>query len=250
MADIKIEESYAEHKDTSKEVAIALASNNLDNALDYAEIGLDSFVSDEILKEIPIVKTVVGVVKSGLKVKEIFFAKKILTFLKEFHSGKLPMDKFYKFKKEFDTDKKYREKVMEQIMIFNDTFLQIEKSKVFANLFAAHLNEAYSWDDFINFSVCLNQLNMYGVSLFDDMAKFRTPFYGGIYDDTKHRHPLLINSGTISIWGNHLDITVYGIYLYHYGLNGKVDQEIREAYPVIFKSKEEIENEAKSSEQQ
>jgi len=250
MADKKTEESYAEHKDTSKEVGIALVSNNFDNALDYAEIGLDAFVSDEILKEIPIVKTVVGVVKSGLKVKEIFFTKKILTFLKEFHSGKLPMDKFDKFQEEFTTDEKYRAKVMEQIMVFNDTFLQIEKSKVFANLFAAHLNEAYGWDDFVNLSFCLNQMNMSGVSLFDDMAEFKTPFYGALYDDAKLRYPLISNSGTISIWGNHLDITPYGLYMYHYGIKGKVDEDIREAYPTILKSTEEMAKEGKSSEQQ
>lgn len=250
MADINTEESYAEHRDTSKEVGKALVSNNFDNALDYAEIGLDAFVSDDVLKEIPIIKTVVGVVKSGLKIKEIFFAKKILTFLKEFHSGKLPKEKFDRFQAEFTTDEKYRAKVMEQIMVFSDTFLQVEKSKVFANLFAAHLNEAYGWDDFLNLSFCLNQLNMYGVSLFDDMAEFNNPFYGAIDHDTKRLHPLLSNSGTISIWGNHLDITPYGLYMYHYGVKGQVDEDIREAYPTMFKSKEEMEKEGNSSEQQ
>lgn len=238
MTEKKIEESYQEHKNTSSEVGKALVSNNFDNALDYAEIGLDAFVSDNILKEIPIVKTVVGVVKSGLKVKEIFFTKKILTFLKEFHSGKLPKEKFNIFQQEFNTDEKYRTKVMQEIMLFNDTFVQIEKSKVFANLFAAHLNDAYSWDDFVNLSYCLNQLNMFGVPLFDDMAEFKTPFYGALYDDTKQLNPLLSNSGTISIWGNHLDITPYGLYMYHYGVKGKVDEDIRETYPDIFKSKD------------
>ena len=239
MTDIDTEESYQEHKNTSNEIGKALVSNNLDNALDYAEIGLDAFVSDDILKEIPIVKTVVGVVKSGLKVKEIFFTKKILTFLKEFHSGKLPKEKLSKFQYEFDNNEKYREKVLQEIMVFNDTFLQIEKSKVFANLFAAHLNDAFGWDDFINLSYCLNQLNMFGVPLFDDMAEFKNPFYGGIYDDTKQLYPLLSNSGTISIWGNHLDITPYGIYMFHYGIKGKIDEDIRETYPNIFKSKDE-----------
>lgn len=246
MADQRTEESYAEHQDTSKEVSRALISNNFDNALDYAEIGLDAFVSNDILKEIPIVKTVVGVVKSGLKVKEIFFAKKILTFLKEFHSGKLPKDKFNKFQQEFTTDEKYRAKVMEQIMVFNDNFLQIEKSKVYANLFAAHLNELYGWDDFVNLSFCLNQLNMYGVSLFDDMANFNKPFYGAIYDDTKQLYHLLSNSGTISIWGNHLDITPYGLYMYYYGIQGKVNGDIRAAYPTIFKPIEEIPQDEKA----
>lgn len=239
MTDIDTEESYQEHKNTSNEIGKALVSNNLDNALDYAEIGLDAFVSDDILKEIPIVKTVVGVVKSGLKIKEIFFTKKILTFLKEFHSGKLPEEKLSKFQNEFDNNEKYREKALQEIMVFNDTFLQIEKSKVFANLFAAHLNDAFGWDDFINLSYCLNQLNMFGVPLFDDMAKFKNPFYGGIYNDTKQLYPLLSNSGTISIWGNHLDITPYGIYMFHYGIKGKIDEDIRETYANIFKSKDE-----------
>jgi hypothetical protein len=238
MTDKKIEESYQEHKNTSSEVAKALVSNNFDNALDYAEIGLDAFVNDDILKEIPIVKTVVGVVKSGLKVKEIFFTKKILTFLKEFHSGKLPKVKFKKFQEEFNNEKKYREKVLQEIMVFNDTFVQIEKSQVFANLFSAHLNESYGWDDFVNLSYCLNQLNMFGTPLFDDMAKFKTPYYGAIYDDTKQLYPLLSNSGTISIWGNHLDITPYGLYMYHYGIKGKINEDIRETYPDIFKTKD------------
>jgi hypothetical protein len=209
MADKEIEKSYAEHQHTSKEVGLALVSNNFDNSLDYAEIGLDAFVSDGILKEIPIVKTVVGVVKSGLKVKEIFFAKKILTFLRE------------------------------QIMLFNDAFLQVEKSKIFANLFAAHLNEAYAWDDFINLTLCLNQLNMYAASLFDDMSKFRVPFHGAIYDDTKQLFPLLINSGTISVWGNHLDITGYGLFLYHYGIQGKTSEDIRDTHASLFKTDEQ-----------
>ncbi|MDU0369099.1 hypothetical protein ACFPAF_01735 [Hymenobacter endophyticus] len=238
MVNKETEESYAEHQDTSKQVGIALVTNNFDNTLDYAEIGLDAFVSDGILKEIPIVKTVVGVVKSGLKVKEIFFAKKILTFMKEFHSGKLPKDKFYKFQQEFTSDAKYRAKVMEQIMVFNDTFLQVEKSKVLANLFAAHLNEFYGWDDFINLSLCLNQMNMFGVSLFNDMAKFKKPFFGAIYDDTKQLYHLLSSSGTISVWGNHLDITPYGLYIYHYGIQGKINEDVRKAYPLMFELEE------------
>lgn len=238
MKDKNIQVSYSEHKNTSEEVAIALVSNNFDNALDYAEIALDAFVSDDILKEIPIVKTVVGVVKSGLKVKEIFFTKKILTFLREFHSGKLSEEKFNKFQQRFDNDENYRSKVMEQIMVFNDTFIQIEKSKVFANLFAAHLNGAFGWDAFINLSFCLNNMNMYGVSLFDEMALYKKPFRGGIHDDTNTLYPLLINSGTISIVGSHLEITTYGIMMYHYGIKGKVNEDMIDSYPGLFTTSE------------
>jgi hypothetical protein len=70
------------------------------------------------------------------------------------------------------------------------------------------------------------------------MAKFKTPYYGAIYDDTKQLYPILSNSGTISIWGNHLDITPYGLYMYHYGIKGKINEDIRETYPDIFKTKD------------
>ncbi len=239
MADKKIEKSYQEHKNTSKEIGKALISNNFDNSLNYAEIGLDTFVTDDVLKEIPIVKTVVGVVKSGLKIKEVFFTKKILTFLKEFHSGKLPPKKIKKFQVEFNSKIKYREKVLQEIMVLNDNFIQIEKSKIFANLLLAHLNEKYNWDYFTNLSYCLSQLNMFGVPLFDDMSKFNKPFFGAIDHDKKQLYPLLINSGTISVWGNHLDITQYGLYLYHYGIEGKIDEDISKAYPNLFESKHE-----------
>jgi hypothetical protein len=57
--------------------------SNFDNV--YTEIDLVRLLVTSC-KEIPIVKTLVGVVKSSLKSEEIFFMK-ILTF--EVHSGKL-----------------------------------------------------------------------------------------------------------------------------------------------------------------
>lgn len=237
MQEETTEESYSEHRDTSREVGLSLVSNNFDNALDYAEIGLDAFVTNDILKEIPIVKTVVGVVKSGLKVKEIFFAKKILTFLKEFHSGKLPPNKVDEFREKFTADEKYREKVMEQVMIFNDTFLQVEKSKVFANLFAAHINDKYGWDDFINLSLCLEKMNMYAVGLLGEMANYEKPFQGAYHRDN-YNVPLLTSSGIIEVWGTHLSITPFGIYMYYFGILGKIDGDIRKDNPTIFKEEQ------------
>jgi hypothetical protein len=84
-------------------------------------------------------------------------------------------------------------------------------------------------------------MNMFGVQLFDDMTKFKTPFHGAIYDDQKNLYHLLSSSGAISVWGNHLDITPYGLFMYHYGIQGKVNEDIREAYPLIFKTKAEAE---------
>lgn len=88
-----IENSYSEHLSTSSIIKDALINPNIDTTINYIEFGFDSFVSEDFLKEIPLVQTIVGIAKGALKIREIHFAKKILTFLKEFHSEKLSPEK-------------------------------------------------------------------------------------------------------------------------------------------------------------
>ncbi|MBX0290128.1 hypothetical protein K3G63_06740 [Hymenobacter sp. HSC-4F20] len=225
-----VEESYTEHLDTSQAVQQSLVTVNFDTGLDYAEITLDSFVTDVVLKEIPIVKSVVGVVRSGLKVKEIFFAKKILTFLKEFHSSEISEDKLYEFREKFKYDIAYREQVMEQIMVFNDKFIHVEKSRIFANLFAAYVNGKYGLDDMISLCMCVEMLNVFSVHFLHKMAAYEQPFNGQYYRD-ETSVPLLAAAGIVEVWGTHLSITAHGFYIYYYGILGKVNGDVQADYP-------------------
>jgi len=214
-----IEQSYSEHLDTSNELKNAIKKVDFDLATDYAEIGLDSFVTDEVLKEIPIVKTLVGLTRGALKVREIHFAKKLMTFLKHFHSGKLSEDKMNGFKREFEENTSYRERVLEQIMIYNDRFIEVNKSEIYANLFLAHLNGKYNWESFLSLSSCLEKLNLSTIDFFHEMAKESKPFYRG-YSQFDDNVALLITAGLIQQWGTHIQITAHGIYLYFYGILG------------------------------
>ena len=44
---------------------------------DYAELGLDSILDNSIVKNIPILKTAVSLVKTGLNVRDRIYVKKI-----------------------------------------------------------------------------------------------------------------------------------------------------------------------------
>ena len=62
-----------------------LTSTSKDIVIDYAEIGIDSIFADEIIKEIPILKTIAAVCNVGIAISERYFAKKVAVFIKQFH---------------------------------------------------------------------------------------------------------------------------------------------------------------------
>lgn len=212
-----------ENNKIEKAVENGLKDTAFNLATDYSELGLDSFMDNDAIKEIPIVKSVVGLVQGGMAIREIFLAKKLLTFLKVYHSGKIKQEKKEEFLQKFHDNKKYRESVVEQIMTLNDRFISIEKSKVLANLFLAHLNEKFDWDGFCQLSECLDDLHTRGFKILDDSANSKDPFHFSTYETEKDGGGVLFSAGIFIIHGNHYSINVYGQYLYFYGIKGDID---------------------------
>ncbi len=66
-------------------------------AIDYSEVAIDQILENEILSELPIVKTIYNTFKVGIALKERHFAKKILSFFREFHSGNISGERHSEF---------------------------------------------------------------------------------------------------------------------------------------------------------
>ena len=60
---------------------------------DYIELGIDSFVKDGILKDVPIVNTIVSVLKIGKNIHDRNLLKQTLTFINEFNSNDISEEK-------------------------------------------------------------------------------------------------------------------------------------------------------------
>jgi hypothetical protein len=86
-------------------------------------------------------------------------AKKLITFIKEFNDGTIDTRKLDDFKSKFNTDSKFRHKTIEQIIVFNDRFLDMIKSRTSARLFIAFVENKLNWEDFINLNVYLDMLH-------------------------------------------------------------------------------------------
>jgi len=131
----------------------------LDLSLDYSEIFLDEFLGEGLLKEVPVIRTIAAAVKSGLAVREKFFVKKFLVFLREFHLGKESKDELDKLKTTFDSDKKFREKVTEYLVLTIEQIDSTSKAKIVAHLFRAHLDKKFDWDRFVALNTSLRNLD-------------------------------------------------------------------------------------------
>ena len=128
------------HKLTDS-LEVEIYEKTIDLETDYAELALDNITNNEILKEIPIVKTLVSFYNISSSLIARHNVKKILVFLKELHTKSLDEKKLEKFKQQFQENPKYKEKVLETILVLNEKFIEVEKSKILANLFKAHVEE-------------------------------------------------------------------------------------------------------------
>ena len=202
-----------------------MVSTSLDLGVEYAELGFDELLNDGILKEIPVIKTLVSVAKIGFNIKEKFFVKKVLTFLKEFHSGTISQVKLDEFRNKFNSDYKHREKVTEQIMVFLDVYLTNEKSKILAKLFKAHIEGYYDWEYFQSLSTCLNSLHPQSFNYLDRLSQsdFQIPMSPekvGLSRDFDNE--ALLDACGISYkaspWASAYQVTKLGQDLFNYGI--------------------------------
>ena len=62
------------------ELANELVSETRDIMIDYLQLAITDIFEDHLLSEIPVVKTIAAICKTGLAIRDRYFAKKLLAF--------------------------------------------------------------------------------------------------------------------------------------------------------------------------
>lgn len=137
----------------------------LDLTFDYTEIAFDALIETDAISEIPIVKTMLGVYKLGNLIREKHFIKKILSFFQEYHSGQIDSEEVEAFNKRFKTDEKYKQKVIEHVVILVDRIIEIKKSRILAHLLLAHTQGFIDWKHYTQLSFSLERLHPQGLEV-------------------------------------------------------------------------------------
>lgn len=136
----------------------SLFNNSKEILGDYIEVGIDSFINDGILKDIPIVNTIVAVFKAGKNVHDRNLLRQILTFIKEFNSGNISKDKLVAYKSMIENNPKKCEEELGRILILLNNYIDTEKSIMLARLYRAYINKIINWNEFCEFSEIINRL--------------------------------------------------------------------------------------------
>lgn len=162
----------------SKSFAETLAKSDLSSLVqNSAEIGIDTLMKDGIAKDIPIVGTVVELIKTTQNISNWLFLKKIIAFLKNIDD--IDIIKREEMITKIDNDPKYRKKVGDQLLFIIDSCEDDIKSEYIAILFRAFITEMpliyisnchskVTYNDFIKGSSIINRLT---TSDFDRFVK-------------------------------------------------------------------------------
>jgi hypothetical protein len=176
-----------------------LIDSNLENlGIDISELAIDSVLQDGLLRDIPIVGTIINLSKFGANVHDRLFLKKLLSFLNKLES--IPSDKRKELIENIENSKKYRMKVGEKLLYIIDSCEDYEISELVGFLFKAFTEEKITYDDFLKGASVLKKLNM---SDFKWFIKERKSYYFDL-DDVGD----LLSSGLFELHYEQLDVQV------------------------------------------
>lgn len=172
----------------------SLFNNSKEILGEYIELGIDSFINDRILKDIPIVNSIVAVLKIGKNIHDRNLLRQTLTFIKEFNSGNISKDKLVEYKSTIENNPKKCEEELGRVLILLNNYIDTEKSIMLARLYRAYINKIINWNEFCEYSEIINRI------FIQDLKILKKIYIGVIVDDkgaNKFRIERLYSTGLI-----------------------------------------------------
>jgi len=194
----------------------SLVIDSSDIVGDYLELGIDSILENDSLKEIPIIKTFISVGKITKSIRERNLIKNLVIFINELNSGKINKEKLSRHREELRKNPKKAEKELGRILIILEQTIDNIKSSILGKLYKSYINQEIDWDIFIEFSEITNRLFMFDINILkvmwsqayntyieqkDDNFRIERMYSLGIIgnifpsmNETKHLHGRVLNS--------------------------------------------------------
>jgi hypothetical protein len=126
-------------------------------ATNLLEIGLDSIMEEGLLKEVPILSTVVSLFKIGQSIKDRHQIKKLLNFIVALNNGIIDEEKREYYKNVVKDDPQKRKKELEYILISIDRYINSNKAQLLAKFYLAYLDQKIDWNFFAKASEILDR---------------------------------------------------------------------------------------------
>lgn len=125
---------------------------------ELSEFGLDGILQEGMVKDIPLLSTVVSIYKLGHTLRERSYIKKLIIFLKELEEGNVDEKKRQKYIDRITKNRQIIQKELEYVMTLLDRFLSEQKAKYLGRLFLAYIYEEIDWSMFCQLSELIDRL--------------------------------------------------------------------------------------------
>jgi hypothetical protein len=149
-----------EHPNPNKTLENVIKDSELPAlAKDYAELAIDGILDDGVLKDVPLVGTIIGVMKFGNSVNKHLSAKKLYKFLFELHS--IPLEKRIRKIEEINSSKKYQSSVGEMIFELLEKIESDSKPEIIGKLFRAVIEEKIEYQTYLRLAYIVKSMFYY-----------------------------------------------------------------------------------------
>ena len=128
-----------------------------DGVANIAEVGIDSIMSDGLLKDIPIVNLLLNASRTFKAIHERNLLKNTALFLDAVNSQKIDDKKVQAYKKKL-LNEKTAERELGRVIVLLDQYVDNIKAQMLGKLFCQYIDRDYSWDKFCELSDILNRL--------------------------------------------------------------------------------------------
>ena len=213
--------------------ANTIVNYNVDTAMDLSEIGIDSLLDDSIFKEIPIVKTIYGVAKTGFAIREKHMLKKTLVFINQLNNNGLSNEKYIEYKEKLKNKDEFAFKELEYALIIIDRYVELNKNIILSNLYFNYIDKKIDWNQFQELSIIVDNIFLSDLEELEKIYQKRAITMNDINNKISFRRLRVQNlvediesmlrmpNSSIGMYYNENDyqITLLGTLLYEYGLN-------------------------------
>ena len=159
----------------------SIFESSKNSLINLGELGIDSILDEGLLRDLPIVTLLIGTKNTVQNIHDRNLLRQTLKFIQELNSGKINEKKLAKYKEKINNDNRKAEKELGRVLIILNRNIEIEKSKMLANLYRNYINEVINWNEFCEFSEIINML------LINDI-NYLEKIYTSEIKDTKSYH--------------------------------------------------------------
>lgn len=162
---------------------------------EWAEMGIDTLIENDILRDIPFVNTLVGICKVGYNIQERNLLQQTLSFIQGFNSGRINEEELKRYREEIVSSPAKAEKELGRVIIILNSQIETIQSRVLGKFYRAYVNGAVSWEKFCELSEANRRMFAIDYALLEQQCSNQKDQLG---EKREYQYDRLVSLGLLS----------------------------------------------------